>query len=271
MVPQNPGEQALSDESKPVAMPELFGPPEWLMTAVFVAGVLTLPAVERGPSVGGAISIGFCLGLPSMLAGWSSVRSGVWRYVVTVVISLLDGCILAWGTGSVSDFMVMLLPLASALPTLITLFLIKRFFGRFAPLESQAEHFLEGLRFNLSHLFIVTTVVAVLLAIGKAFRLEAYAQMSHPSQFVFLAALVVLFSFNTLMFVWALMGRSAFLRACIVIPVACVSIMVWAWFCNQGSPNQFVWYIFTSIPLVTTFSMLAVFRYQGWRFWKITM
>ncbi len=266
--PQEPLDAVQVDSSKPVAMPKLFGPPEWLMTAAFVVGLLMTPAVERRPTIVGGISIGLCLGLPSMLAGWSSVRSGVWRYVLTVVVSLLDGCILAWSTNSGADSLVTLLPLASALPTLLTLFLIKRFFGRFAPLETQAEHFLEGLRFNLSHLFIVTTVLAVLLAIGKAVGLWAALQMSHPSQFFFLTALVVLFSFNTLIFVWALMGRSAFLRACIAILVAFASIMVWAWFCNLGSPDQLAWYIFTSIPLVTTFLLLVVFRHQGWRFWK---
>ena len=210
------------------------------------------------PTVLGAISIGLCLGLPSMLAGWSAIRSGAWRYVVTVLLALLNGIILTCMISREIDLLLVLLPLASAVPTIVTLWLIKRFYGRFAPLESETEHFPEGLRFNLSHLFIVTTLLAVLLAIGKALEFDIFDFVPHPDEFVVLSCLVVLFSFNTLLHVWALMGHSAVLRVFAVVPIALVSLMTCTWFCIPDQyPSPVSWYLIIGLPLVLSFLLMT--------------
>ena len=147
-----------SESTKPVVLPKPFGAPEKLMALTFATELLTLPFNDSAPpTLLGAVFAGTCLSLPSMLAAWSCIRSGAWRYCLTVLLALLNGFVLTWTSNPRFELLLVLLPLATILPTLLTLSLIKRVFGRFGPLASDAEFFVEGLRFNLSHLFIAVS------------------------------------------------------------------------------------------------------------------
>ena len=246
-----------------------FGAPEWMMVSVFAIELLTMPAIEPNPNELGAVSIGLFLGLPSMLAAWSAVRSGAWRYVLTVLLALLNGFVLTYTVNHSFDLLLVLLPLVSAIPTLVTLWLIKRSFGRFAQLESGSDCFLEGLRFNLSHLFVVTTLLAVLLAVGKLFEASILSFVSYPGEIVIVACLAALFSLSTLMFVWALMGQKSFLRVCIAIPISLGLLVSCNEICNGADRSTLaIWYTATGLPLLLSFLLMTVFRYGGWRFWK---
>jgi len=239
------------------------------MVSVFAIELLTMPAIEPNPNELGAVSIGLFLGLPSMLAAWSAVRSGAWRYVLTVLLALLNGFVLTYTVNHSFDLLLVLLPLVSAIPTLVTLWLIKRSFGRFAQLESGSDCFLEGLRFNLSHLFVVTTLLAVLLAVGKLFEASILSFVSYPGEIVIVASLAALFSLNTLMFVWALMGQKSFLRVCIAIPISLGLLVSCNEICNGADRSTLaIWYTVTGLPLLLSFLLMTVFRYGGWRFWK---
>ena len=261
-------DDAPQNSSAPVVQPKAFGGPEKLLALTFVTALLLLSIDMGPPTVLGAVFIGSCLSLPSMLAAWSCIRSGLWRYCLTVFLSLLNGFILSWPSNSRFDLLLVLLPLATILPTLLTLFLIKRVFGRFAPLASGAEIFVEGLRFNLSHLFIVTTLLAVLLAIGKVIwpLLELNSPADAP---LILGSLAALISFNTLLHVWALMGQQVILRTCVAIPLGIVTLVICSWVCRRSDTSDaFFWYLLTGLPLLSSFVLMTSFRYGGWRFWK---
>ena len=203
-----------------------------------------------------------------MLAAWSCIRSGAWRYCLTVFVALLNGFIVSWIEAPSFDLFLVLLPLATTLPTLLTLFLIKRAFGRFAPSASDAEFFVEGLQFSLSHLFIVTTSLAVLLAVGKVIW-PLLKFDSPPGLILIVSSLVALISFNTLLHVWALLGQQAILRTCIAIPLGIVTLVICSWVCRgNGSRDDFFWYLLTGLPLLSSFVLMTSFRYGGWRFWK---
>ena len=184
------------------------------------------------------------------------------------MLALLNGFVVAWGESPDFDLLAILLPLATALPTLLTLLLVKRVFGRFAPLASDAEFFVEGLQFNLSHLSIVTTSLAVLLAIGKVvWPLLEYNFL--PKLLLIVGSLVALISFNALLHVWALMGQQAILRTCIAIPLGVVTLVICSWVCRRnGASGAFLWYLLAGLPLLLSFLLMKVFRYSGWRFWK---
>ena len=189
--------------------PKEVGAPENLLAMTVVAELLTSLSFDPSlPTFLNAVFIGSCLSLPSMLAAWSCIRSGAWRYCLAVFLTLVNGYVLTWVVRGWPDWLFILLPLATTLPTLLTLSLIKRFFGRFAPLVSGADFFGEGLRFNLSHLFIVTTSLAVLLVIGKVIW-PFLEYNSLPIELLVFGSLVVLISFNTLLHVWALMGNKS--------------------------------------------------------------
>ena len=261
-------DDAPQNSSAPVVQPKAFGGPEKLLALTFVTALLLLSIDMGPPTVLGAVFIGSCLSLPSMLAAWSCIRSGTWRYCLTVVLALLNGFVLTWTSNLRFDLLLVLLPLATILPTLLTLFLIKRVVGRFGPLASGADFFVEGLRFNLSHLFIVTTLLAVLIAIGKVIW-PLLEFDSPPDAFLIVGSLVALISFNTLLHVWALMGQQAILRTCIAIPLGIVTLVICSWVCrvNDGVDN-FFWYLLTGLPLLSSFVLMTSFRYGGWRFWK---
>ena len=258
-----------SKSTKPAVQPKLFGAPEKLMALTFATELLPLPFVDLGPPTFlSAVFIGSCLSLPSMLAAWSCIRSGAWRYCLTVFVALLNGFIVSWIEAPSFDLFLVLLPLATTLPTLLTLFLIKRAFGRFAPSASDAEFFVEGLQFSLSHLFIVTTSLAVLLAVGKVIW-PLLTFDSPPGLILIVSSLVALISFNTLLHVWALMGQQAILRACIAIPLGIVTLVACSWVCRQNGANDAsIWYLLAGLPLLSSFVLMTVFRYGGWRFWK---
>ena len=258
-----------SESTKPVVLPKPFEAPEKLLALTFATELLTLPFIDMGPPTFlGAVSIGSYLSLPSMLAAWSCIRSGAWRYCLAVLLALLNGFVLTWTSNTRFDLLLVLLPLATILPTLLTLSLIKRVFGRFSPLAQDAEFFVEGLRFNLSHLFIVTTLLAVLIATGKIIwpLLEFNPPPEAP---LILGSLVALISFNTLLHVWALLGQQAILRTCIAIPLGIVTLVICSWVCRgNGSGDDFFWYLLTGLPLLSSFVLMTSFRYGGWRFWK---
>ena len=256
-------------EQQAVIWPGAVGPAEILMLVVFVIQMVTLPFADPNPNLSGAVSIGLCLSLPSMLAAWSSIRLGVWRYSLAVFLSLINGFLLTSVANPEFDLLLVMLPLFSALPVLLTLVIIKQCFGHFAPLAPDAGQFLEGLRFNLSHLFIVTTLLAVLLPIGKFFWPTLSSNSAHAGKFVIIFGLSILFSFNTLMYVWALQGKRAIMRVCIAIPVGLATLMLCAMVCSN-TPNDPIWYLIAGLPLVLSFVMLAALRFSGWRFFRGT-
>ena len=247
--------------------PVAVGPAEKLMILVLVVELATLPFATVTPNLPTAIHVGSCLSLPSMLATWSSIRLGWWRYALAVVLSLFNGILLTTFVNPDFDLLLVILPLASALPVLLTLLIIKRVFGHFAPLARDADQFLEGLRFSLLHLFIVTTLLAILLPVGKLLWPMLTDSLRPPDKLFTLFSLCLLISFNTLMFVWALMGRQAILRVCITIPIGAFTLWICALAC-QRSNDGLAWYTLTGLPLVSSFLLMLAFRSSGWRFWK---
>ena len=256
-------------EPQVVVGPSVVGPAELLMLLVFVVELVTMPSCTPSPTTYGAVAIGCCLSLPAMLAVWSSIRLGWWRYSLVVLLSLLNGILLTWCASPDFELLLLLLPLASALPVLITLLVIKLLFGRFAPLATDSSQFIEGLRFNLSHLLTVTTVLAILLAVGKFFWPMRSVVLEHPGVLMIVVYISALISFNTLMFVWALMGKQMVLRICIAIPVGLVTSLICIKVCNVGG-DEFIWCIVLGLPLVSSLLLMAVFRFSGWRFVRET-
>ena len=256
------------DQSEATAAvePGLLGPAEILILVVFVSQLVVVPFLTPGPSLVVAIMLGCWLSLPSMLAAWSTIRSGVWRYSFSAVLSLLNSFLFMLLIDGQFDLLMAALPPASALPVLLTLMVIKRAFGYFAPLQRDADQFLEGLRFNLLHLFIVTTLLALVLPIGKMLW-SMQPNTVGPAPLGIFACLIVLISFNTLMFVWALMGKYAVLRTCIATPVGIAALLICVQVCNHGA-DYIEWCVLAGLPLASSFLLMAALRFSGWRFWK---
>jgi len=109
------------------------------------------------------------LGLGPLVAIWCSVLGGWKPYLIGSSSLLIAGAILALHSDNGPIWwLIALMPLVIAVPTCMAMESIKFIFGKFAKIESDSQAYEEGLQFKLSHLFIVTTVIAFLFGIGPA-------------------------------------------------------------------------------------------------------
>ena len=230
------------------------------MSGVLAVEVATLPFATH-PDLVRAIGFGCWLSLPSLLLVWSSIRSGRWRYSIAVLLSLFSGLLYARSTGA--GLLQAMLPMASAVLVFQTLLITKQLLGNFAWLKHDRGQFLEDLRFNVSHLLIATTFFAVMLPIGKMFW-PALADVN-PGDLVVYACVIALVAFNTLIFVWALLGKQVILRTCIAVPVGVAALLACAEVCDRGL-SIVPWYTFTGLQLILSMLLMVAFRLSGWRF-----
>lgn len=268
--PGQSGREQRAAVKRSLVGPRVVGPAEILIFVVFVAELVALPFVKPAATFCGAIGIGCCLGLPAMLAAWSFIRRSAWRYALTVFLSLFNGILLIVFVSPKFDFLLAMVPLSSVLPVWVALFVVKRTLGYVRTADHDADKFLEGLRFNLSHLFIVTTLLVILLPVGKLLWGMLGAGLGKSEMAIIFACLSALISFNTIMFVWALLGKQAILRTCIAIPIGGLALAVCLQVCCKPNSHLLQWCLLAGLPLVLSFLLLAAFRFSGWRFFRGT-
>lgn len=227
---------------------------------------MLLPAPPIPPGSLNTVVIGLQLSLASLAAIYFSVarRQFRFRLVATAILILVSsGALLVY---SGLDLAAGLVPTVIALLIVIVLETIKFCFGSFTTLKSENESFIEGLQFQISHLFVVTTVVAVLFGVGRLLwptLLENSEFGSYWLIYLMVAAVPVI---NTLALVWALMGNKVAWRILIatitVVGVLYSGMMTFTVF--QTSP--FRWFGMEGIPCVASGIMLLLLRLDGFRF-----
>lgn len=249
--------------------PANFSGPEWAMLAVLVGQLLSLPLANLrsgGPSFLGLMFIGCNLALPPMLVLWCCVRGGLWRYLIFLTVSLTNGILLTAYASHRVDLLVICLPLATSIPVLLTLAITKKYFGKFSHFALNNQAFDEGLQFKISHLFITTTALAILVAIGKA--VVPYAQLDmQADSFWILGWICATIAINTLLGVWALLGKRAIFRSVLTFMLG-VGLIIVTCKLIYGDQNSEVWFAINGIPFVAALGLLALFRRDGWRFRK---
>ena len=196
----------------------------WLFTfALVIVQLLTFSFVFNPmPSLGVYVFVGAGLSLAAVVPVWCVA---IWHWA-----SLLLGLVVLFFEGITFGYWVpgpplemFLMPVLVGGTVAIPLLGICLFWGRFdKPMGGvDTVQFQEGLRFGIRHLFIASAVVAAICGIGKA--LASYFVLTLGSQTYFLAFIIVVISFNTLMSTWALMGRSVSLRIVISFLLAVLS------------------------------------------------
>ena len=258
-IPYSPLREPLS-----IARPRWVGFAELLILLVFGLELNTLSSASNMPNMTGAVCIGCALSLPPMLAAWSSIRSGVGRYALAVMLSLLSSFLGAWEVGMRSP-LVIVLSLASAVPVVIALSVAKADFGRFLPLKHETGRFFAGLRFDLLQMFAVTTLLVVVVAVGKLLWPILFSGQGASSEALIVPGISGLISASTLMFAWAMLGQKMIKRICIAIPVSLVMLVSCNWLVRPDDLYS-LWYTITGLPLIFLFLLMAAFRFSGWRF-----
>ena len=145
-------------------------PAVWFTGAIVLVGVISWNYVTKGgPDPPSIVYVCCILALASLISIWCTVLGGWRAYVIGVPAILLDGWALTV-LGPSGEWLLYFLPLAIAIPCCVTVEMLKLMFGKFAKLLPDEQVFEEGLQFKLSHMFIVTTMVAVLFGIASGDR-----------------------------------------------------------------------------------------------------
>ena len=232
-----------------------------------VIGLVTFFMAENSPTMPGIIFIGCMLSLPVLLANWCVVIRGWWIYPVAMIGSLLAGLLLMIVTSPRSlEPMLLLMPMAITVPVVLTLELVKRLLGEFTRDASRRTDSWEGLQFQISHMFIATTVVAILVAVGQA--LTPYAKASNDQKVVTLSLIIVTLSINAIVNVWATMGRTVVWRVLVSAVTAVVVSALGFWLAGRFSGLHRIGMLATFMGLSWLSSLihLLLLRCDGYRF-----
>ena len=191
------------------------------------------------------------------------------RVGLSILALAINGYVLMFCTGAPRpDLLIGLLPLGVALPIALILQIIKFRMGSFSTVGSSQLSFQEGLQFQISHLFIATTVVAVLFGAGRLLMpwLEEWLFNYNFDAIVNLLIIASVPAICTLISVWALMGNKLAWRVAIALLV-CPGVMVAGMVLIPAAPPElFIWICIHGIPWLAVGVMLYLLRLEGFRF-----
>lgn len=223
-------------------------------------------------SVSFVFTLGFLsstLALGSLVAIWCSLLGRLKIYLIGGAVLLVAGFALTLrdGGGGPQWWLVTLLPLAIASPTCLTMEFIKLIFGEFSKISSDDQVYEEGLQFKLSHLFIVTTVIAVLFGVGQAVNefVGGIENLGSAGLLKTLSCITAVLVANTLFSVWSILGKSMMWRLMVLVPVAAGIIALGTVLMAYPTP-LLVWAMVFGVCFVSTAVLLLLLRYEGYRF-----
>jgi len=236
-------------------------PAVWFTIAVALIGLMFWFFVTRAssPDFPSIIFVSCALAMASIIAIWCAVLGGWRAYSIGTFALVIDGFALI----RIEPFwLVFILPLGVALPSTLTIELIKLMFGKFSKLLPGDQTFEEGLQFKLSHLFIVTTVIAVLCGIGQAIGKNVSLHIDRGTSLTALTICAVLAP-NTLLSVWGILGKSILWRLAVALPLGIGIIELGIYFMGH---DHLLWSVVFGICFGATALLLLLLRLEGYRF-----
>lgn len=239
-----------------------------LFTVVLaVLASVCIPFVELQPTWVGVGAISSTLALASVCAIWGSIIRGWLVLLGVILLLLLHGGALSFF--SAPDFRItsMFLPLAIAVPVVVTLKLIKRPFGGFQLVDRGASSMDTRLNFGIRDLIALTSIAGVVLALGTAFLPRIPAVPQSASNFDVLLTLLAVagaLSAITLTEVWTIMGHSSQWKVPVSLAIVAVAFVGACW----GLPHVDRWIWASAIGATVSAScvLLYLLRLEGWCF-----
>ena len=215
-----------------------------------------------GPTLPTTLAVGGMLGLAALTAIHFSIRKTTPAGVAVYILSLfVIGVVLAFLTMA-RTVLVLLLPAMIAVPVSLAIGGIKLGYGNFEQLQDSDQTFQEGLQFQISHLLIATAVFAIMCGVVKALL----PHLSSSNVEINLLVIATVLAVNTLVSVWALMGRSIGWKIAVAIVIVCVVTLVGLLIAPTFQRKIGVWLGITVIPWLATVTLLALLRQEGFRF-----
>ena len=129
---------------------------------------------------------------------------------------------------------------------------------------NRSETQTDAIQFEIRHLFILTTIIAVLLGIGRILHPYMSAQTSEPT-FEFLKIGISL-GLCSLVVIWATLGRSAHLRTALsTIAVAAICFLN-PWEDIPDPDSGWFWACITIFVWLQVNMLMWSLRWEGYRF-----
>lgn len=206
------------------------------------------------------------LGLSTIVACFSAVVRSSWRWLFFGIANIWLTFLLTTKVSPTPVAILFFLPLITGLPTILTLEVIKRFVGKFQR-HADTEGFTEGLQFGIKNLAVLTTIVAVLMGLRSILESQLAQLSSTTTQLtVVIITIVCVMSFNTLLGVWAILGKANWLRILIAALAIPASSSLAPIFAIRRIPG--IWITVFSTAAVATILILTCLRIEGYRFVK---
>lgn len=234
------------------------------MSGLILVAALALPSADGSTEIPILLLIGCSMSLAAITSIHFSVGRRSWvRLLFSIVALLTNGAVLASTTTSDEALLVALLPIGVATPISIVLESIKLRLGNFSKLPSMENFFREGLQFRIWHLLVATTVIAAICAVVRAISPWIREQDDELTYLLFVISACL--SANTLLAIWALMGRQISARTPVSIAAA-----IGLFFVGQSLVPNFqddpVWAGILFMPWFASGTYLLLLRREGWRF-----
>lgn len=237
----------------------------WKFT--FLVGLVTIalwPLSSRDPNnFFGLAFIFFSLSLSSITGVWCAIARPWWRYLIGILATGLLGFAIMKSGSSNDELMVFLVAPLIVIPIVITLEAIKLLFGFFTRSHDVTGPSNDGLQFGISHLMILTAVVAVLISAAQ-WLAPVFQPIRSNGPVVAIVTIATVIAFNTLTSVWALMGFHIRYRIWIAIVLAIIAIFLGTSFSPGGFRS--LWALMFGVVWTITVLLLAFLRRDGCRF-----
>jgi hypothetical protein len=242
------------------------------LVGIHAAGVLVLAVggaatVPRGSYPWWAelyvgVLFGVVFGQIGLAAMWAGLGKRAWflrlpiAFAAVVVLGTLLGigihepCVEAYFVTSVAGLVMGMV--------CFTLRILRLQLLRFA---NAAVPLREGLQFTVRHLFLLTFVVACLVAIGKAVA----PSLAGLNQMPVLALYGVVFAAVGLISLWAMLGRGATAVRTVLGVLIAIGLGFVSAFTNNGSADFWIWPFMTVCEAACLLATLAALRGCGYR------
>lgn len=208
------------------------------------------------------VFVGLNLAFACIVGIWCATSQGRIRLIAAGIVLFLWGNLLCFGTGG--GLIAAIIPVAIGAIVTATVAAIKFIFGQFEVIGASNLEFREGLRFEISHLLILTTVIAVFVALVKANWTWLVDAFGNFDPLLNISTLIGICSANTLLSIWALLGHKINWR----LPIA---VLLQIGLCSLGGfifdhiPIYF-WALLIGLSILTILLHLFLLRRAGVRF-----
>ena len=207
-----------------------------------------------------ALFFGLHLSFACMVGIWCATSIGWIRFLVSIPILFLWGYPVHWLTGG-PWLISSLIPVCIGIIVSLVIEAFKFAFGSFEFVGSSQQAFREGLQFKISHLLILTTAFAILVAVSKAAGFSGYEELTRVS------VLIAIFSANTLLLIWALLGRTIGWRLFVALVCQLGLSTLGCFIFNQnGDMPVLCWALMNAAGFVVILLHFFLLRRSGLRF-----